>query len=644
MAKQHAAVAALFVILAVAMTWPLARTIDRAVAYPGDPYINTWALDWDWYATFHRPLTLFDANIFFPARYTLAFSENLYGIALMLFPFRAAGVSPIAAHNLGILGGFALSGFAAYLLGRMLTGNAVAGIAGGAFYAFVPFRFTHLSHLQHVWGGTLPLMLVALLYYARRPTWSRASIFAAAFLFNGLSNIHYLLFGSIAVLATVAIVRPPLARLAACTAVAALFLIPFLYPYFAVAKMYGMQRSWQETMSYSARPADWLVSNFHNPLYAPLRNPKIDPERWLFPGALSLALGAVALASRQRQPLMIALALMALGFIGSLGLHSVFHRFLFTYVPGFRAIRVPARWAVITHVGLSILVAVATAMLSRRRPWIAGVLAAALVIELRAAPIRWYIAPTDTPPVEQWVAENRPRAIIEIPFHDEYTVMLRSTAHHRPMVNGVSGFAPPDYVRVSTMLDGWSDELGLELRRLGVSHIIAHANALNDAGRAWLERGMAHNEIGFVRRFDAGLYGDWLFAIGSPQRRAPELEAMLRGEPTYSENTFGMLDYPRAGEVLTDRAFISGWALSPFGIQSVNLLFNNGAIRFPTELRPDPGLKTQFRWYDATPRPRYVAAFSKRPRGVWRNTDIQVEIIDGRGKRTLLEDRWVVWP
>jgi hypothetical protein len=186
--------------------------------------------------------------------------------------------------------------------------------------------------------------------------------------------------------------------------------------------------------------------------------------------------------------------------------------------------------------------------------------------------------------------------------------------------------------------------LGLELRRLGVSHIIAHANALNDAGRAWLERGMAHNEIGFVRRFDAGLYGDWLFAIGSPQRRAPELEAMLRGEPTYSENTFGMLDYPRAGEVLTDRAFISGWALSPFGIQSVNLLFNNGAIRFPTELRPDPGLKTQFRWYDATPRPRYEAAFSKRPRGVWRNTDIQVEIIDGRGKRTLLEDRWVVWP
>src|SRR5438105_13634647 len=83
--------AALFLLFAVAMTWPLARNLPTAVSYPGDPFINTWILDWDWHATLHQPLHLFEANAFYPAHDSLAFSENLYGISLLLFPLRALG-------------------------------------------------------------------------------------------------------------------------------------------------------------------------------------------------------------------------------------------------------------------------------------------------------------------------------------------------------------------------------------------------------------------------------------------------------------------------------------------------------------------------------------------------------------------------
>jgi hypothetical protein len=38
--KQHVAVLLLFAVLAAFMTWPLLPNINRAVAYPGDPYIN----------------------------------------------------------------------------------------------------------------------------------------------------------------------------------------------------------------------------------------------------------------------------------------------------------------------------------------------------------------------------------------------------------------------------------------------------------------------------------------------------------------------------------------------------------------------------------------------------------------------------
>ncbi|HSN69301.1 MAG TPA: hypothetical protein VLV48_08655, partial [Thermoanaerobaculia bacterium] len=43
----------LFLLLSIAMTWPLARHMDRALPDPGDPYLNAWILDWVQYATLH---------------------------------------------------------------------------------------------------------------------------------------------------------------------------------------------------------------------------------------------------------------------------------------------------------------------------------------------------------------------------------------------------------------------------------------------------------------------------------------------------------------------------------------------------------------------------------------------------------------
>ena len=161
MRRQDAAAALAFIVLSVGMTWPLALHLDRAVSDPGDPYLTIWILDWDWWATFRAPLSLFHANAFHPAKYSLAFSENMYGLALLLFPLRSIGVDAFTAHSIAVLAGFAFSGFGAYILGSRITGSWIAGMAAGVFYAFVPFRFTHLSHVQHIWGGWLPRMLAA---------------------------------------------------------------------------------------------------------------------------------------------------------------------------------------------------------------------------------------------------------------------------------------------------------------------------------------------------------------------------------------------------------------------------------------------------------------------------------------------------
>jgi hypothetical protein len=644
MTKKHLAAAILFAILAIFMTWPLLPNIGRAVAYPGDPYLNAWVLDWDWHATFHQPSRLFQANIFYPARYSLAFSENLYGIAVVLFPLRAAGVTPLAAYNVAMLLGYAFCGFAAYLLAYEITGSAWGAIAAGIFYAFLPYRFTHAPHVQYVWAGTLPLLLFALLRYKRTPDWRYAFWFGAAFLWNGLSNIHFLFFGSVAIVMTIALLRPPLMRLAAAGAIAMALIVPFLYPYHAASKLYGMERSWDETMGHSAEPRDWLLDNFSKRPYPTHSDPAVDPERWLFPGALALCLAVVAFVSRDWKPLALAWSWALLGFIGSLGLRTFFYRFFFNYVPGFRAIRVAARWALISHVGLALLVAIAVAAISRRAWWAGLAIALAFLAELHA-PIRWYMAPADIRPVDQWVATEKPHAIAELPMSEqntEYEVMLRATAHHRPVVNGVSGFDPPEYTRLRDMAQQWSDDLVPELARIGVTHVNVHADSLDAAGRTWLGRMVDRGQLGLIRRFDGGVGGDWLFRVGV-RGDSTELRAMLGGHATYNESTFGALLLPTGHETLKGPATFSGIALSPFGIREVNLLFNNGMLRLPATLKADPSTSRWYRWYDATTKSAYIREFASRPKNIRPNTDVQVEIIDGRGERMLLDDRWLDW-
>jgi hypothetical protein len=43
------------------------------------------------------------------------------------------------------------------------------------------------------------------------------------------------------------------------------------------------------------------------------------------------------------------------------------------------------------------------------------------------------------------------------------------------------------------------------------------------------------------------------------------------------------------------------------------------------------------------PNGRFTVRVTGRPPGVWPDTDIQAEIIDRRGARLRLDDRWIEW-
>ena len=292
-----------FAALTILMTWPWAAMIRDGVTDPGDPYLNSWILWWDWHATFTNPLGLFHGNLMFPYQYSLAWSEHNYGIALLLFPLFFLGAAPLTVHGIATLLGFLLSGYGAFRLARTLTGSDAAAWVAGIAFAFVPYRFHLLPHVNYVFSGWMPLLFEALVLFARRPSRMRAAWLGLAFLMNGLTCIHWFVLSAVpfVLIGLIAALREGVERSrdfwirgAVALGIALVLLLPFLVPYRIVANLYGFERSAGETLAYSARPEHWLTADPGNRLW---RGLGVDPppgELALFPGLLPLLLALAA--------------------------------------------------------------------------------------------------------------------------------------------------------------------------------------------------------------------------------------------------------------------------------------------------------------------------------------------------------------
>ena len=166
------AIVALAFALAVVMTWPLARNmggLGRSTG-GGDGLYSVWNVAWVAHALTTDPGHLFDANIFFPHRGALAYSEaNLVAGAVAL-PAWWLTHSSYAAHNLALLTGFATALVGMWLLARRLTGHAGAAGVAACLYAFCPFLFAHTPHIQLLMAGGIPAAMLMMHRVADAPS------------------------------------------------------------------------------------------------------------------------------------------------------------------------------------------------------------------------------------------------------------------------------------------------------------------------------------------------------------------------------------------------------------------------------------------------------------------------------------------
>ena len=490
---------ALFIVLAVAHTWPLASapgTLSRNDT--ADTVLHEWTLAWIAHQLPRDPVHLFDTNIFHPEKNTLAYSDHLFVQGVMAAPIIWAGGSPVLAYNLVLIAGFALTGWAACFLVMTWTESWWAGVLSGSLMAFNAFTLTRLPQLQDQHLEFFPLALLALDRLLERPRVRTALWLAGWYVLEALTCGYVLVFAFLS-LAVSAAARPEqwaghrfrafLRPLAATAVVCAVTLVPFLLPYMRVSREQGLTRSLEEVGLYSAHVSDYLSTGgrFHFELWSQ-RFFKADA---LFPGIVGLGLALFSVASgtalRDRRARM-ALAFAVFTCCFSFGTAFPLYRVLYYGFPLMQGLRGAARFGQFFLIGVAILAGFGLADIQRRLKRGAMAVAITLVVAVNLEALRAplvYRQFRGIPPIYDTLAEGR-SLVAFFPFfnHSNFfgnaRYMLYTTRSWQPMLNGYSGFAPPSFSRNADALAGFPDRAAIDyLRAQGVTHVVVDTNALS---------------------------------------------------------------------------------------------------------------------------------------------------------------------
>ncbi len=127
--------------------------------YSMDPNFYTWCLSWWPYAVGHGLNPFFSHFIWAPRGHSLAWVTAIPPIALLAAPLTLAA-GPIVAFNLLTAFALPLSGWAAFVLCRRLTGKFWPALVGGAVFGFSAYEINHVSagQLNLTYSLLLPLL------------------------------------------------------------------------------------------------------------------------------------------------------------------------------------------------------------------------------------------------------------------------------------------------------------------------------------------------------------------------------------------------------------------------------------------------------------------------------------------------------
>ena len=187
--------------LAVVMTWPLAAGLGRlGRTTTMDGLYGIWNVAWVRARIVTDPASLFDANIFYPHRDTLAYSEANIVAGVVGIPAWLLTHNAYAAHNSALLFAFASTFLGTWLLARQLSATRGRRRSSPRSSSrSVPYFFSHSAHIQLLMAGGIPLSMLALHRLADAPSPARGVVLGVALATQALACAYYGIFAGLMV-------------------------------------------------------------------------------------------------------------------------------------------------------------------------------------------------------------------------------------------------------------------------------------------------------------------------------------------------------------------------------------------------------------------------------------------------------------
>lgn len=479
-----------------------------------DPLFNLYVLKWGVHQLRLGLPDLWNANLFYPTPGAFTLSDHLLGPAAQLALFELVVPNAIAGYNFLLFTAIVGTALAVCWVCRRMGLSWPAALLAGWMYGFSPFRLMQIPHIQILIAQWAPLTLWFWDRLLAERTVRNAALFLVFYLLHVAGGCYLAYMIHVPLLAiflsrawgqgreifslrSLRVLVP--VGLIAAIAVAALFL-----PYRRFSKTLGLTRTEEEIQEMGATPISYLSPARQSLYFGPetrsfLRQAGLPvaelykPERSLFAGFLPTAFFLVGAAGRWRRRREDPLSPWERGLVLS-GLLCCALTFSWVYaplmrvVPGMNGMRVPARFYAFVSLTLVVFAGMGVDRLlgklssSRARAVLAGLLGAALIVELAPQPLRWQ--PLDReeefPATYRWIAgEPSVKALIELPIHRdtrENLYIYYSTLHWKPLANGYSGYMPAPHQRLTETIHFLPEQDGLDLlREMGISHLVVHA-------------------------------------------------------------------------------------------------------------------------------------------------------------------------
>jgi hypothetical protein len=475
----------------------------------GDGRFSVWNVAWVAHALVDDPRHLFDANIFYPHRGTLTYSEANLVAGAMGAPIYALTRNPVATHNVVVYLALTLAFVAMWALVFRLTGAFGPALVSATAFTFAPFVSARTAHIQLLMVFVFPVALLALHRFVETPGLRRGVELGLSLALAALSCGYYGIYAGLAVglgALWFALGHPrPRAYwtgMGVALLVAAAIVGPVLRPYLRLRAESGLrqQTDVEELRSYSADVRAYLTSPAHAHQW--IVRTIGQGREVLFPGIIVTLLAAAAFARRRRAmpdsssrtawlaPDVFYLVLASMAVWASFGPDGGLYTALNRVLPFMSFLRAPARIGIVVVFSLAVLAGMGLARMTRgrRRALVSAALVVLVASELSAAP--WPLRPVPAlSDAHRRLAELPPGPVVE--FHFAYRrqawfphtrAMFWSMWHWQPLVNGYSDFIPADAYEIATPINGFPDDESFRI--LEQRHVRYVVITLSDYGPA----------------------------------------------------------------------------------------------------------------------------------------------------------------